>query len=124
MTSISERPVDVAAAGLHDLVKPDEGVVSRTVFIDEAIYRTELDRIFTKTWLFIGHESPAARTRGLSDQLHGRGPGDRDPRRHGGIRVMSTPVPRPGNGGLHDRRGHVKFFRCPCTGGPTATTVI
>lgn len=24
MTSISERPVDVAAAGLHDLVKPDE----------------------------------------------------------------------------------------------------
>ena len=44
------RPID-------ELVKADAGLVSRALFADEEIFRAEIDRIFSKAWLFIGHES-------------------------------------------------------------------
>ena len=33
-----------------------KGLVSRDVFVDENIYSLELEQIFSKTWLLIGHE--------------------------------------------------------------------
>ena len=47
--------VDVAA-----LVDKDRGMVSRRIFWDEAIYQLELDRIFMRCWLLLGHESQVA----------------------------------------------------------------
>src|SRR5260370_42061240 len=40
--------------GLVDL---KAGTVSREIFVSEAIYREELDRVFARAWLFGGHES-------------------------------------------------------------------
>lgn len=39
------------------LVDTEQGLVSRRIFSDEEIYRDELDRIFHRCWLFLGHES-------------------------------------------------------------------
>jgi dibenzofuran dioxygenase subunit alpha len=47
------------------LMKPQEiralvtsdGLVSRRIFVDAEIYRLELERIFTRCWLYLGHES-------------------------------------------------------------------
>jgi nitrite reductase/ring-hydroxylating ferredoxin subunit len=36
---------------------PEQGVVSRNVFSDPEIYQQELDRVFGKCWLFLGHEA-------------------------------------------------------------------
>ena len=47
-------PATSAARGLVDL---DRGIVSRNIFVDQGIYREELDRLFTRAWLFVGHES-------------------------------------------------------------------
>lgn len=33
------------------------GTVSRRIFSEEGIYKEELSRVFTKAWLFVGHES-------------------------------------------------------------------
>src|SRR5579863_4391568 len=41
-------------AGLVDL---DKGEISREIFVDEAIYREEQERVFARAWLFVGHES-------------------------------------------------------------------
>ncbi len=30
--------------------------VSRSVFVDEAIHALEIERIFNRCWLFVGHE--------------------------------------------------------------------
>ena len=35
----------------------DEGVLDRNIFVSEDIYRQELETLFTRAWLFIGHES-------------------------------------------------------------------
>src|SRR5713226_7598633 len=39
------------------LIDPDNGLVSRKIFGDEAIYRQELERIFRRCWLFVAHDS-------------------------------------------------------------------
>src|SRR5438094_9855669 len=31
--------------------------ISREIFVNEEIYRQELERLFTREWLFVGHES-------------------------------------------------------------------
>jgi 3-phenylpropionate/trans-cinnamate dioxygenase subunit alpha len=38
-------------------VNIDEGLVSRKIFFDPEVYQLELERIFARSWLFLGHES-------------------------------------------------------------------
>jgi phenylpropionate dioxygenase-like ring-hydroxylating dioxygenase large terminal subunit len=40
--------------GLVDLAA---GRVSREIFVNDEIYQQELERLFTRVWLFVGHES-------------------------------------------------------------------
>lgn len=42
----AERKVDSA-----------KGTIGREIFVDESVYRRELERIFARAWLFVGHES-------------------------------------------------------------------
>jgi phenylpropionate dioxygenase-like ring-hydroxylating dioxygenase large terminal subunit len=39
------------------LVDMATGRISREIFVNEEIYREELERVFARAWLFIGHES-------------------------------------------------------------------
>ena len=41
----------------ESLVDAERGIVSREVFVNDEVYRAEIERIFTRTWLFVGHES-------------------------------------------------------------------
>lgn len=43
--------------GFAALVRADHGVVGRRIFVDEAIFEAEQARIFSRCWLFVGHES-------------------------------------------------------------------
>ena len=42
---------------MTDFVDATNNRVSRSIFHDEEIYRQELERLFRKCWLLIGHES-------------------------------------------------------------------
>ena len=39
------------------LVDPEAGRISREIFVNDEIYRDELERVFARSWLFVGHES-------------------------------------------------------------------
>ena len=43
------------------LVDQDNGMVSREIFVNADIYAEEQERIFTRAWLFVGHESQVAK---------------------------------------------------------------
>jgi phenylpropionate dioxygenase-like ring-hydroxylating dioxygenase large terminal subunit len=40
--------------GLVDIIA---GQISREIFVNEEIYRQELERLFARVWLFVGHQS-------------------------------------------------------------------
>ncbi|MBT3334343.1 MAG: Rieske 2Fe-2S domain-containing protein, partial [Rhodospirillaceae bacterium] len=40
-----------------DLVNLSQGLISRDIFTAQDIYDDELERIFARSWLFVGHES-------------------------------------------------------------------
>jgi len=42
---------------LRQLVDLEKGLVSREIYVNEAIYQQELEQVFARAWLFIGHES-------------------------------------------------------------------
>ncbi len=42
---------------LKGLVDVERGIISREIFVSDQIYQQELERIFARAWLFIGHES-------------------------------------------------------------------
>ena len=38
-------------------VDVENGFIDRNIFSDEEIYRMELEQVFARSWLFVGHES-------------------------------------------------------------------
>src|SRR5437762_1824318 len=44
-------------SSLRDMVDIEHGEISREVFVNEEIYQQELEQIFARSWLFVGHES-------------------------------------------------------------------
>ena len=44
-----------------NLVDLKSGQISREIFVSEEIYQIELEQVFTRSWLFVGHESQIAK---------------------------------------------------------------
>ncbi len=42
---------------ITNLVDLKHGVISREIFVSEDIYQQELEQLFARAWLFVGHES-------------------------------------------------------------------
>jgi len=42
---------------VRNLIDLEKGTISRDVFVSEDLYKQELERVFARTWLFVGHES-------------------------------------------------------------------
>jgi len=38
-------------------VRPSHGIIDRRIFSDASLYQVEMERIFTRTWVFVAHES-------------------------------------------------------------------
>jgi phenylpropionate dioxygenase-like ring-hydroxylating dioxygenase large terminal subunit len=55
MVAHVKKPV---ANGWVDL---DQGLVSREIFVSDEIYQQELEKVFARAWLFVGHESQIAK---------------------------------------------------------------
>ena len=41
----------------YAVIDPTSGKLDRRIFSDEAVYDDEMERIFGRAWLMIGHES-------------------------------------------------------------------
>ena len=41
---------------INGLVNLENGLVSRDVFVSDEVYAQELERLFARAWLFVGHE--------------------------------------------------------------------
>ena len=49
--------VMMRGSSLRELVDIERGEISREVFVNPDIYQQELEQLFARSWLFVGHES-------------------------------------------------------------------
>jgi len=54
---------DAKSPSLGGLVDIDKGIVSRKIFVNDEIYRQELEQVFARAWLFVivGNITPVHR---------------------------------------------------------------
>ena len=43
------------------LVDTNKGIISREIFVNEQIYQQELEQVFARAWLFVGHDSQVSK---------------------------------------------------------------
>ncbi|MBI3690553.1 MAG: Rieske 2Fe-2S domain-containing protein, partial [Mycolicibacterium aromaticivorans] len=113
MTSV----IDPAAgtAGRYDrLIRPDR--VHGSMYTDPTIFADELNKIWYRSWVFVGHESEVARPGdyvrkklGLQDVIMTR---DRD----GQVHLLLNRCSHRGNQVCDDAKGNSSTFRCPFHG--------
>jgi phenylpropionate dioxygenase-like ring-hydroxylating dioxygenase large terminal subunit len=107
--------VDAETAGRYDrLIQPDK--VHGSLYTNPAIFAEELNKIWYRSWVFVGHESEVAQPNdyvrkrlGLQDVIMTR---DRD----GAVHLLLNRCAHRGNQVCDDVRGNSSTFRCPYHG--------
>jgi PAH dioxygenase large subunit len=106
--------------GDHDdfgsLVRVDEGEVGRRIFFDPAIHEQELDRIFTRSWLFVAHASEIPAAGDYVTRIAGGDPVIVSRTEDGEIRVLLNTCRHRGMQVCRVDRGNASHFRCPYHG--------
>lgn len=91
----------------------EQGLVPAEIFANDEIFKVEMDRIFTRNWVFVAHESEipkygdyVLRRIGLDQVLVTRG-------KDGEINVISNLCRHRGTRICEADQGNAKLFRCP-----------
>ena len=56
-TASTEETAMTSPLTYHAMVNPKAGTISREIFSSRQVYEDELEKVFTRAWLFVGHES-------------------------------------------------------------------
>ncbi|MSQ32522.1 MAG: aromatic ring-hydroxylating dioxygenase subunit alpha [Dehalococcoidia bacterium] len=59
---------------VNNLVRSKEGLLNRRIFADNDIYQQELEQVFGRSWLFVGHESQVPNNNDFSAYYMGEDP--------------------------------------------------
>jgi len=96
------------------LVQPDR--VHRSVYTDPAIFDLEMERIFGRAWLVLGHESQAREAGDYFTTRMGREPVIVLRHEDGSVRVLVNRCAHRGSMVCAEGRGRVERFVCPYHG--------
>ena len=98
--------------GLERLVDPDNGRMSRRVYWDSLIYEQELEKIFARSWLFLGHESQLPKTGDFLTTYMGEDNVVVVRQKDGSIRAFLNTCPHRGNKLTFADAGSSRGFIC------------
>jgi len=95
---------------IRDLVEP--GRVHRRVYSDPAIFELEMERLFGRAWLFVGHASQVPKPGDFVTTELGREPVIFTRHRDGSLQVLLNRCAHRGPKVLNERCGQRKQFTC------------
>src|SRR4051794_22806353 len=103
-----------SAADISGLVEPER--VHGRVYLDDEIFEAELDRIFERHWVFIGHAGEIPEPGDYRQRWIGRQPVIFVRDQQGEVRVLMNRCMHRANAVCHQERGNAKGFTCPYHG--------
>ena len=98
------------------LVRPDEGLINRRIFVDSDVYEAEMERIFARCWLFVGHESQVAQPGDFVTTYMGEDPVIVVRDRAGELQVLLNSCSHKGRRVCEVDEGRIATFVCPYHG--------
>lgn len=101
---------------LEKLVDLERGSIARKIFYDPDIHESEMAKIFTKTWLFVAHESQIKQPGDYVTNYMGEDPVIVTRDADGNIQVLLNSCTHRGMTVCRADTGNSKFFRCPYHG--------
>jgi phenylpropionate dioxygenase-like ring-hydroxylating dioxygenase large terminal subunit len=97
-------------ATIASLVEPDR--IHRNLYIDPALFDLEMERIFGRAWIYVGHESQVKNPGDYIATTIGKQPVVMSRHSDGTIHVLLNRCGHRGAKVVGDREGNVKAFRC------------
>jgi phenylpropionate dioxygenase-like ring-hydroxylating dioxygenase large terminal subunit len=95
---------------LEDLVQ--DARVHRSIYLDQAIFELEMERIFESNWVFLGHESEIAEAGDYKTVTIGTQPAILTRDEDGDIHVVMNRCMHRGSSICQEPRGNSSSFRC------------
>lgn len=86
--------------------------VHRRVYVDPDVFELEMDRIFGRTWIYVGHESQVPKAGDYFTTQVGRQPVVMTRHTDGSIHVLENRCPHKGAIVCPERSGHAKRLVC------------
>ncbi|HLQ32645.1 MAG TPA: aromatic ring-hydroxylating dioxygenase subunit alpha [Chloroflexota bacterium] len=102
----------MAVVDMGALVDLDRGLIDRRIFADPDIYERELERIFARCWLYLGHESQLAKPGDFLSTYMGEDPVLVVRGTDGRVRAFLNTCRHRGNRVCRVDEGNTKAFTC------------
>jgi benzoate/toluate 1,2-dioxygenase alpha subunit len=100
---------------IRSLVRPD--CVHRDVYIDPELFELEMEELWSRTWIYVGHESQVSRAGDYLTTTIGTEPVIMVRHTDGSVRVLRNRCAHKGTKVVTDRTGNAgRFLRCPYHG--------
>jgi phenylpropionate dioxygenase-like ring-hydroxylating dioxygenase large terminal subunit len=96
------------------LIRPDR--VHGSLYTDEAIFQTELQKIWHRTWVYVGHASETPKANDFVMKSIGPEPIIMTRDRDGQIHLLHNRCPHRGNRVCVSEKGNARSFTCPYHG--------
>jgi len=94
----------------------DDGLIPARIFNDPDVYRAELERLFTRCWVFLGHVSEIASPGDYVLRYIGEDPFILVRDEYGTVRVLFDACRHRGTQLCRAEKGNTSHFRCPYHG--------
>jgi len=101
---------------LTDMVDWENGLIDPRIFIDEDIYRLELEKVFGRNWLFLAHDSMIQKPGDFYSTYMGPDPVVVVRQRDGSVRAFLNVCRHRGMRVCRAEEGNAKVFMCPYHG--------
>ncbi len=111
-----EREQRAGDGNLRNLVRSKEGLISSRIFNDPEIHRLEMDRIFTRSWLYVAHESEIPLPGDFVTRYMGGDPVIVWRGQDGKVRVFLNVCRHRGRTVCAEDMGKASHFKCPYHG--------